>query len=147
MVSPQCRFPGTTNKTSPTYPLGRDLTPRRPAGASRRDQNCCGSCCESNPPNSPPLAWSWQLCWHIRGKLKVQPHCLAWFGQGRIWRVAGWEEKYEGSDETRRRKRKRSKVEAKVEKQTSNQIKNSRLADICHSSNTKPVAWCKQNTN
>ena len=37
--------PGTTNKTSPTYPLGRDLTPRRPAGASRRDQSCCGSCC------------------------------------------------------------------------------------------------------
>ena len=70
--------------------------------------------------------------------------CMLW---ARKNMMGGWEEEYEGSDETRRR-RKRSVVEAMVEKQTINQSKNSRLADICHSSNTnKPVAWCNQNTN
>ena len=132
MVSTQRRFPGTTNKTSPTYPLGRDLTLRRPAGASRRDHNCCGSSCESLPsPQFSPLGPQLTIVLTHKREIDIPAalHCM----------LRARKMEYEGSNKTRRPKQ--SEVEAKVEKQTGNQSKNSRLADmICHSSNAKPVA-------
>jgi hypothetical protein len=58
---------------------------------------------------------------------------------------ASGKEEYEGWLAERRNMKEATKQgggsgASKVEKQTSNQTKNSRLADICHSSNTKPVA-------
>ena len=71
MVSTKWRFPGTTNKTSPTYPLGRDLTLCRPTGASRRDHNCCGSCCESHPPLFSPLGLRLTIVLKHKGEIDI----------------------------------------------------------------------------